>query len=618
MPALSAIGTTDAVASDDASLTKPLGQLIHEGIMAHAFTPSHPLPAIEVVNPFESARDELTARDWHGRTVIEWVGVADAQRWLDMRATSAGSPDLVAEVARLASIAGEPLDVTHLASLRADALALPADVRFALADVVATVADAYGAQADVARAVAAQWPTEWNEQSRALTIEQREGTQARAESIMASLRSFADVARATQVAVPTFADPFGLVVLGGSGDDIHYASGALRDPIVLVDVGGNDQYENSAGGACAEATGVVAACNGLAISVALDVAGNDEYRYAGEPSVVQGAATMGGLGMLVDLDGDDRYTSVMIRGAFGPFYSYVDGGAQGFGQAGYGLLLDAAGDDYYRADVGSWQGRSVWDFAQGFGSLGGVGIAVDASGNDQWYAHGMGLGRDCCGFQGIYNNGVGFYGGVGINADLGEGDDTYGAWNNATTPDYYAQGFGAFGGLGILYEDGGNDDYTAVQIATDPFINPLLNCAFGTGSLGGAGVMLEMGGNDRYFGDNVSPRRAQTMNEGFGGIGAGYGMLIDVSGDDGHFMEAHGAQGSKTAGRGVLIENGSPLSGINTNGDGAANRFGNYLDLGGADAYTGAPPSADGASWSGGADVNGGGVTLMGIFGWTP
>ena len=601
--------------------------MIYERAMhEHAFGPTHPLPGLpSFADPLESARYELTQADWHGRTIVDWLGVADAQRLLALRAPAGAERDLTTEVARLATLAGVPLDGVALLHVARDADTLAPDVRAPFANLVGAVADAYEAQLPLAREVSAAWPTEWNERTRLLTVPQREAMALRADDVVAAMLSLSDAldARMHTGAIGGFRDPLGLVVLGTSGNDVHARDGALHDPVVLVDPAGDDVYLTTAGGACPDVANIAHTCNGLALSVLLDLEGADSYHYDGGPAAVQGAGSMGGMGLLVDLAGDDAYSSLMTRDARGPVFNYVDGGAQGFSQAGYGLLLDAAGDDSYQADVRSTQGRSIWDFAQGFGSLGGIGLALDAGGNDKWFANGLGLHGN--GFQGVYNNGVGFYGGIGINADTGAGNDVYRAYNNGTTVDYYAQGFGAFGGLGILFEDGGDDDYTAVEIATDPFIIPLLNCAFGTGSLGGAGIFLELAGNDRYYGASGSPRKAYVMNEGFGGIGAGYGMFVDVSGDDGHFMENLNEFGtgpnthpdSDTFGRGVLIEHVSPLTGINTSGNGGANRFGNYLDLGGTDTYVGAPPSRNDARWSGGADIDGP-VGLLQLLGVAP
>ena len=151
------------------------------------------------------------------------------------------------------------------------------------------------------------------------------------------------------------------------------------------------------------------------------------------------------------------------------------------------------GEDTYLFNVKSSAGRSIWEFGQGFGAAGGIGVVLDSWGNDKWLSYGL-ESPGLYGFEGVYTQGTGFYGGVGVMADVGRGNDVYDAAITARTPDYYAQGFGAFGGFGILYEDGGDDTYSAVEIATNPWINPILNCAFGTGSYAGVGIMVELGG----------------------------------------------------------------------------------------------------------------------------
>lgn len=599
-----------------ATVVVPLGQAIYErAAHDHAFRAGHPMASADpLTHPFEQARRELAETQHHGKTPIEWLGVADAQRLLELRAAPREA-SLEASLARLATLAGVDATPAALLETRARADAMPPEPRARLASLVAAVADAYEAQLPLAAEAAAQWPASWDERTRGLTPAQSLAMAANAEALLGALMAFRDATAGAESV--SFADPLGLVILGGAGADVHRPLAPGADPILIVDLGGDDTYLTSAGGACA--VPIAHACNLRAVSVVLDVAGADVYSYDGAPNAVQGAGSVGAIGMLVDLAGDDAYVAKMTRATGGPFFSYVDGGAQGFSQAGFGLLLDAGGEDTYQLDVRSANGRSIWAFGQGFGGLGGVGFALDAGGADRYVANGLGIDDGAGGFQGVYTNGVGFYGGVGVQADTGRSNDVYRAWNEGATVDYYAQGFGAFGGLGVLLEDGGNDDYAAVEKATAPgvFIVPLLNCAYGTGSLGGTGIMLELGGDDRYYGASYSPRKAYVMNEGFGGIGAGYGLLVDVSGDDGHFMESFGAEGSDTFGRGVLIEHVSPATGLlDTSGNGGPNRVGNYLDLGGLDTYLGAPPSRDGAQWSGGADVNG--PDLVTLLGWSP
>lgn len=585
-------------------MTKPIGQLILEQ-RQHFFSEhqDHPeQPPLPPVDPQDEARRVLRDQAILGATPVAWMEVADPHRLLSLEApASTGGHDLVAETLRVNALVGVSVGPADVLAMRAQADALPAPLRAAFADLVAATADAYATQALLATSVMgrigpldAAAPT--------MTLEERDATIANAESFLAAQNRF----RLAVEQMPdsptfsvTFSDPEGLVVLGGLADNTWTRGGLVADPVLVVELGGNDTYTNSAGGACpvnvAGLTGIF--CNSLALSAVLDLAGNDQYTYSGPPSVIQGAGAFGGVGILVDVLGADRYTSTFTRALQGPIFQYVDGVHQGASEAGYGLLLDGQGNDVYRADVSSSNGRDVWDFGQGFGSAGGLGIAADGGGNDQWLSNGLGLTGP--GFQGVYTDGVGFYAGVGLMYDAGSGDDVYTATNVAQTVDYYAQGFGAFGGLGLFVDDGGNDSYSATQVATNPWIVPLLNCAFGSGSLGGIGIFLELGGRDTYYGDSTSPFAAETMNEGMGDIVAGYGLFVDLRGDDGHFMYAHGGPGSATAGRGVLFAGGANK-----------NIAGTYLDLAGLDQYVGAPPSRDSgaassAVWLGGADVNG-------------
>lgn len=598
-------------------LGRPLGELNHEGIQDPRFAQrashyladhglNHPQRlAMNGRSPLDVAHAMLTEETRSGRTVAQWLALAKPEALLALEPADVKPADLAVEVARLDATAGFPLDAAQRADVARQADALPADVRAPFASLVAAVADAYAAQLPVAAAEKARVATSTSAADLVLPDDERATTVANALALVAAQNAFRDATRDVQwpaSATPLFRDPEGLVILGSTGSDTYERTGALRDPALLVDAGGDDVYHTTAGAACPDLLNELHTCNGLAASVLVDLAGNDRYEYAGESTDVQGAGSLGGIGILVDAQGDDHYLSSLTRSARGAVYLYVDAGAQGFGLAGAGILLDASGSDTYEADVSS-ANHDVWDLAQGFGNVGGVGIAADAGGDDAWLAYGFdgGLGAcDACPFQGLYPGGTGFYAGVGVLTDAGASADQYHAWDNATTTDFYAYGFGAFGGTGVFLDDGGNDDYQAVSSATSPNIVPLLNCAFGTASFAGVGVFLEMGGNDQYFGDTRSPRSAWTMNEGFGGPAEGNGLFVDVSGDDGHFMVAHSGDGRGfTTGRGVLLNGGEGLTG---------NTVGAFLDLGGADTYVGAAPSRDNAAWPAGVDFNAGQV----------
>ncbi|MHB1261528.1 MAG: hypothetical protein ACYC2H_07410 [Thermoplasmatota archaeon] len=541
----------------------------------------------------------LNVRQQLGRTPAEWIGVADGfGADLEGREVAA-APEvrLTAALDALYAAAGVVPSEQDVRNSRSAAASMDPSIEPALAGLVAAVAEAYAGQASVAASMPARWAA-WDGVGALLAPAERDAMAERASHIVGSIGKMgASVGPGPDVVIPTARvclAPLAPDCLAWSGswhaDSYPPTPGPFPDPILIVDSGGDDTYTNSAGGA--NPTGLIvpgpnpAGGNGLAISVVADLGGNDDYTYSGEVSVLQGSGSVGGLGILVDTDGDDRYFADFERTTVGPALVagvgtyYIDGGAQGTGYAGLGLLLDAWGDDVYDQRISSSQGRCIWGFSQGFGGAGGLGISSDLWGDDAWLSSGTGLtgGNDCWGvgttndaFQGMYPQGVGIYAGVGIMTDNGLGRDVYLDYNNATTVDYYAQGFGAFGGLGILVEDGGDDVYVAYEKATSTWINPTLNCAYGTGSLGGVGIMLELGGNDEYLVETVSDKGAETMMEGDGEPIPGYGLFIDADGVDRHegIATTTGAGTTTIYGRGVF--------------DAGHNLAGTYLDLGSDD-----------------------------------
>ena len=603
---------------------KTLGQMIHQGMQdpryearvqhwlaEHGLDHPEPLPA-SAGAPLDVARSALTQQLRAGKTVTEWIALAKTENLLALEPDAPGAhADLATEVARLNAVAGFPLTDAQLADVRAQADALPADVREPFAGLVGALATTYEAQLPIASSIAARIPTSRDALDYTMTGAEREATLEHALGLVAAQNAFRlaveDVAFPA-TAAPLFSDPNGLVFLGSTGDDTYAREGVLRDAALIVDPSGNDRYEQAAGGACFS-QGLIHDCNGIAVALALDLGGDDDYLYEGVPTNVQGSASIGAIGILVDVAGSDLYFANFVQALdpspfWGGVLGYIDAGAQGYGLAGVGILVDGLGDDVYESDVTSSR-FSIWDFAQGFGNAGGVGIASDGSGNDRWLAYGFDGGMGASGFQGMYPGGTGLFGGLGIMTDTGLGNDKYHAWDNATTTDFYSYGFGAFGGTGIFYEDGGDDDYQAVEEAfsSNPGIVPLLNCAFGTASFAGLGVFLDLGGNDHYFGDTRSKKAVATMNEGFGGPAEGEGIFIDVTGEDRHFMEGHVNGVSRpemTYGRGMLLGGGEGIGGGNT--------VGVYLDMGGADLYTGAAPSRNNAVWPSGMDFEAGSI----------
>jgi hypothetical protein len=172
----------------------------------------------------------------------------------------------------------------------------------------------------------------------------------------------------------------------------------------------------------------------------------------------------------------------------------------GAGFAGVGILLDAAGNDHY---VGK-------EAAQGVGHMGGVGILRDAAGDDTYTAV-----RLSKGFATIQ--------GVGILSELGGNDvydyympraldpearfrmpgsggalSTFGLCDNQPR---WEEGSAVADGIGILVEDGGDDTYRpgpplAHTVGTiEP---PRHTGSLGSGDMGGFGLMFDRAGHDSY------------------------------------------------------------------------------------------------------------------------
>lgn len=274
----------------------------------------------------------------------------------------------------------------------------------------------------------------------------------------------------------------------------------------------------------------------------VDLGGNDTYL-----GPVAASSASYPLSLLLDLDGEDEYsagagpaaeaddsTNPALRGAPGP--------AQGAGLCGVGVLIDAAGDDQYSAER----------YAQGVGQFG-LGVLADLAGNDRYGVRYSGQG---CGYFGVgllldvagidnYNiycdgQGLGGVAGVGVLADR-SGDDRYIAERKHSVtgrPSYHspnldvgvsnvqgcgmgrrgdgADGHAWAGGLGALLDGEGNDYYYAG------------NWCMGTGYWFGVGVLHDRSGDDEYHGAVYSQ-----------GTGAHFciGVCVDEAGNDQHLAE---------------------------------------------------------------------------------
>ena len=249
------------------------------------------------------------------------------------------------------------------------------------------------------------------------------------------------------------------------GDD-HYPMSSMQGPAAglmgasfIDDRSGDDVYGTEGG-----RFGCGAAIYGLGIL--MDHQGNDTYHGTGFSS---GSACWG-MGALVDMGhGDDLYDGgFLCQGVGGP--------------GGLGILLDEGGDDRYVADgaVASLYGNDGVhaSMSQGFGfgyrymAAGGTGMLVDREGDDRYTA-------------GEFAQGGAYYQSLGVLHD-GGGDDRYDAA-------HWGQGFGVYQAFGILVDDSGDDRYTVDTIAAQGF-----------GWDMGAGMLLDHGGDDHYTADDLA------------------------------------------------------------------------------------------------------------------
>jgi hypothetical protein len=200
----------------------------------------------------------------------------------------------------------------------------------------------------------------------------------------------------------------------------------------------------------------------------IDLGGNDVYMDR-VGSYGPGAGQPLPVAAILDLGGSDRYQTTTLSNGVDAAW------AQGAGIGGIALIVDVQGSDQYTASLtdnattcsGSWLAQLL--FAQGAGLLG-VGGILDVTGNDVYVARNVNDIEDDChwGWAYTFAQGAGVFLGVGLLAD-GSGDDRYdaysqeqGKWDNVAQT--MAQGAAA-GGAGVLADAGGRDKYSADSLA---------------------------------------------------------------------------------------------------------------------------------------------------------
>ena len=287
-------------------------------------------------------------------------------------------------------------------------------------------------------------------------------------------------------------EPFFLTLAGlgysndGHGDDVYqlgdFSFAAALGMGVHIDFSGDDYYQ---GGLFSQA----AAIGG--VYLLSDTLGNDVYRAH---TMSQAFGSTLGAGVLRDGDGSDLYYlgGKYIHAPLMPNDFRTMGQGMGFGlrpalAGGLGLLYDKAGNDRYMGGV----------YAQGVGYWYSTGVLIDEGGNDVYnavyYPQGSGI-HMASGFLYDHEGDDAYYSRNGPGQGAGH-DWSFGMLVDAGGNDAYSihggNGLGLSNSLGIFVDKSGNDRYERKEAQ---------NYAHGafSRSTGSIGLFLDAGGNDIY------------------------------------------------------------------------------------------------------------------------
>jgi HEAT repeat protein len=283
---------------------------------------------------------------------------------------------------------------------------------------------------------------------------------------------------------------FGVGILVDCGGDDVYEAKHLSQGAgffgcgLLADYGGHDKFvaDTFAQGAAAFGAGML-----------WQRGGDTQYRLA---HMGQGFGATQGLGLLLDEAGNDSYVA---GGKYpcdwlpGHNFSLAQGfgfGMRPFAGGGIGILCDLKGDDRYEADVYG-QGASYWYS---------VGLLLDAEGNDRYDAH-------------QYCQGAGIHLSSGALVDWA-GHDSYSAGhicqgaahdyavgmlmdragNDRYRGDTTAQGAAINNSFALLLDEAGDDSYTG----TDPKQSQAAGHDGDKREYGSIALLLDLAGKDWY------------------------------------------------------------------------------------------------------------------------
>lgn len=307
-----------------------------------------------------------------------------------------------------------------------------------------------------------------------------------------------------------------------------------------VDLGGADRYVSAtAAGTCIDDEDPTEA---PCVAVSVDLGGDDVYApgatlhrcqipTAGGVTMTCGSGSgQGGLGLLIDVSGNDRYETIIGTSpdpaCFGGNFTICGVAvSQGSGQFGIGILADLAGDDVYTVvgprSAGDQPDKSLTVWTQASSTLG-VGLLWDDAGNDRYTVSGPA---------------TGFY----------DEDGSLHAWTS-----YEVQG-AATGGPGILLDSSGDDRFllearpgegAESRTASGPmgqglaaggnFINGGQGIGFGVSGVPTFGAIIAGRGSSEYVVDMQGRAAAWASGQGFGTAG----LIDDAGGDDTYRLQS--------------------------------------------------------------------------------
>ncbi|HLE98056.1 MAG TPA: hypothetical protein VI997_11855 [Candidatus Thermoplasmatota archaeon] len=398
----------------------------------------------------------------------------------------------------------------------------PEDVALLAADPRAAMMLAtFGAGPDAPAA----WRDAWAPRAAALARIDRTAVAAAALPVVDAVAAFAPPA-----AVP--ADPTAPSACPGTLDlpFVRVAGDCADEHIgtffVLVDTGGDDTYSGAiAGGLPGAAVAIdlgagadrytattMALGFGIAgVGVLYDDGGPDRYEIV---SFGQGASAAG-VGVLYDAGvADDVYESPGVNGTIATKAATL---------GGVGVLVDEGGNDAYHQD-----GLDGFVYA----ASGGVGVMLERGGDDTYVSNdidiwlvadaGLPLIPVVAEYLGKFTGPVQISAEVGATAILVEedGDDVYVCGAHVRQG---CQGAGGAGALGMLLEARGEDEYRMGASFSEELVPGLVifpmgqGAGYGPSAPGGVGVLADLYGSDAYT--------AEKWAQGFGTVGAG--VLLD-------------------------------------------------------------------------------------------